>query len=146
MSCQHDASECSSFKGSVLIMKRINGLKVIILLVCFAVLALQTVQAKDVPEELKNESVNIKDIVQDLDSYEGKDVVIQGKIQTECPAGCWFIVEDGAASIYIDIFPSNFVIPQEAGSNVRVFGTVTKKDGDPMIVGKIVEIDGEIFR
>lgn len=116
------------------------------MLICFAVLALQTVQAKDVPAELKNDVVDIKDIVQNLNSYEGKNVVIQGKIQTECPAGCWFIVDDGSASIYIDIFPSNFVIPQEAGSQVKVYGAVTAKDGDPMIIGKIVEINGEIFK
>ena len=94
----------------------------------------------------KKNVTSIKDIIKNTPAYNGKDVVIQGKIQTECPAGCWFIVDDGVASIYIDILPSNFVIPQEAGSDVKVFGTVTKKDGDPIIIGKVVEIDGEIFK
>ncbi|MDD4579469.1 MAG: hypothetical protein PHF80_02205 [Methanothrix sp.] len=52
-------------------MKRINSLKVVILLICFAVLALQTVQAKDIPAELKDENVNIGDIFKNLSSYEG---------------------------------------------------------------------------
>lgn len=55
----------------VLTMKRINSLKVVILLICFAVLALQTVQAKDIPAELKDENVNIGDIFKNLSSYEG---------------------------------------------------------------------------
>jgi len=127
-------------------MKKICDLKNLILLICFAILGMQAVQAGDIPAELKNDTIDIKEIVQNLNSYEGKDVVIRGKIETECPAGCWFIVDDGTSSIYVDISPSNFVIPQEAGSQVKVYGAVTSKDGDPMIVGKIVEINGEIFR
>jgi hypothetical protein len=127
-------------------MKKINGLITAILFLGFIALTLQTTMAKDVPAELQGDLTSIKDLVQNAPAFEGKDVVIQGKIQTECPAGCWFIVDDGVASIYIDIFPSNFVIPQEAGSDVKVFGTVTEKDGDPMIIGKIVEINGEIYR
>jgi hypothetical protein len=127
-------------------MKTINGLITAILFLGFIALTLQTTLAKDLPAELQRDATGIKDIIQNTPAFEGKDLVIEGKIQTECPAGCWFIVDDGVASIYIDIFPSNFVIPQKAGSKVRVFGTVTKKDGDPMITGKIVEIDGEIYR
>jgi hypothetical protein len=127
-------------------MKICNGLIIAILLLCFIALTFQTALAKDLPAELQKEATGIKDIIQNTAAYDGKEVVIAGKIQTECPAGCWFIVDDGSASIYIDIFPSNFVIPQEAGSQVKVYGAVTAKDGDPMIIGKIVEINGEIFR
>jgi hypothetical protein len=127
-------------------MKTINGLITAILFLGFIALTFQITLAKDLPAELQRDATSIKDIIQNTPAFEGKDLVIEGKIQTECPAGCWFIVDDGVASIYVDIFPSNFVIPQKAGSNVRVFGTVTKKDGDPMITGKIVEIDGEIYR
>ena len=109
-------------------------------------LAMQAVQAKEEPAELKNETVKIQEIVEDESAYDGKMVVIEGRIETECPSGCWFIVDDGTASIYVDILPSNFVIPQKRGSEVKVYGEVTAKDGDPMMIGKIVEIDGEIYR
>jgi hypothetical protein len=56
------------------------------------------------------------------------------------------LFKPGCTSLFIDIFPSNFVIPQEAGSRVKVYGEVTTKDNDPMMVGKMVEINGEIFK
>jgi len=109
-------------------------------------LTIQTALADNVPVELKSNATTIKEIVSNPSAFNGQEVVIEGKIQTECPAGCWFIVDDDVASIYVDILPSNFVIPQEAGSSVKVFGTATEKDKDPMIIGKIVEINGEIYR
>jgi hypothetical protein len=118
----------------------------LLILIALTALAMQAVQAKDEPAELKNESVEIQDIIEDASTYEGKMVMIGGKIETECPSGCWFIVNDGSASIYVDILPSNFVIPQKRGSEIKVYGEVTTQDGDPMMIGKIVEIDGEIYR
>ena len=108
-------------------------------------LAMQIVQAADEPAELKGTVTKIQDIIKNEPAYDGKTTVIEGKIVTEC-SGCWFIIDDGSASIYVDILPSNFVIPQKRGSTAKVYGNVTTKDGDPMIIGKIVEIGGEIFR
>ena len=122
---------------------KLTGLLILITLMA---LAMQAVQAKEEPAELKNETVEIQDIIEDGSAYEGKMVVIEGKIETECPSGCWLIVDDGSASIYVDILPSNFVIPQKRGSEIKVYGEVTIQDGDPMMIGKIVEIDGEIYR
>jgi hypothetical protein len=122
---------------------KLTGLLILITLMA---LAMQAVQAKEEPSELKNESVKIQDIIEDASAYEGKMVVIEGKIETECPSGCWFIVDDGSAGIYVDILPSNFVIPQKRGSEIKVYGEVTIQDGDPMMIGKIVEIDGAIYR
>ena len=127
-------------------MKNINGLITAILFLGFIALTFQITLAKDLPAELQRDATSIKDIIQDTPAFEGQDLVIEGKIQTECPAGCWFIVDDGVASIYVDILPSNFVIPQEAGSKVKVYGEVTLKDGDPLMIGKIVEINGEVYR
>lgn len=118
----------------------------LLILIALMALAMQAVQAKEEPVEFKNESVEIQDIIEDTSAYEGKVVVIEGKIETECPSGCWFIVDDGSASLYVDILPSNFVIPQKRGSEIKVYGEVTTQDGDPMMIGKIVEIDGEIYR
>ena len=109
-------------------------------------LVLSSVQAKDEPEELNGEEVEIADILQNASAYEGKMVVIEGMIETECPSGCWFIVNDATGSVYVDILPSNFVIPQKRGEDAKVYGEVVVKDGDPMIIGKMVEISGEIYQ
>lgn len=126
-------------------MKR-DWLMVVLILLCVMALAVQVSLAKEEQAELQGASVKIPDIIQETAAFVGTNVVIEGKIETECPAGCWFIVGDGDASLYVDIFPSNFVIPQEAGSKVKVYGEVTLKDNDPMMIGKIVEINGEIYR
>ena len=125
---------------------RRDWLIVALILLCMTALAVQVSMAKEEPAELQGASVKITDIIQKTAAFVGTNVVIEGKIETECPAGCWFIVNDGDASLYIDILPSNFVIPQEAGSKVKVYGEVTLKDGDPLIIGKIVEINGEVYR
>jgi hypothetical protein len=125
---------------------RRNWLIVALILLCMTALAVQVSLAKEEPAELQGESVKITDLIQKTAEFVGTNVVIEGKIETECPAGCWFIVNDGDASLYIDILPSNFVIPQEAGSKVKVYGEVTLKDNDPMMIGKIVEINGEVYR
>ncbi|MDD1739643.1 MAG: hypothetical protein LUQ30_02170 [Methanothrix sp.] len=109
-------------------------------------LVLSSVQAKDEPEELNGEEVEIADILQNASAYEGKMVVIEGMIETECPSGCWFIVNDATGSVYVDILPSNFVIPQKRGEDAKVYGEVVVKDGDPMIIGKMVQISGEIYQ
>ncbi|MFB3764086.1 MAG: hypothetical protein ACE14P_02425 [Methanotrichaceae archaeon] len=123
-----------------------NRLAEALILAVLAVLVIQTVQSKEEPPELKGNIIKIQDIIQNEAAYDGKMVVIEGKIVDECGSGCWFIVDDGTASIYVDILPSNFVIPQKRGSNAKVYGSVTAKDGDLMIIGKIVEVGGEIHR
>ena len=116
------------------------------LLITFVALVMQSVQAAEEPAELRNETVKIQDIVQNEPSLDGKMVVIEGKIDSECGSGCWFIVDDGTAQLYVDINPSNFVIPQKRGSQVKVYGKVTTRDNDPLLIGKVVEISGEIYR
>jgi hypothetical protein len=117
-----------------------------VILLCLLVLAIQFVQAKEEPVELKDEEVEIGDVLLNATDYDGKMVVIEGTIETECPSGCWFILDDGTASIYVDILPNNFVIPQKRGEDAKVYGEVIIKDGDPMIIGKIVKIGGDIYQ
>ena len=105
-----------------------------------------TAQAEEEPAELKGDVVKILEILQNETVYDGKYVVIEGKIDTECPSGCWFILNDGTATIYVDILPSNFVIPQKRGSNAKVYGEVTTREGDPIMIGKMVEIGGAIYQ
>lgn len=123
-----------------------NSLMQILGLVVLGGMILAPIQAEDEPVELKNEIVKIIDILQNATTYKGEMVVLEGKIETECPAGCWFIINDGTASIYVDILPSNFVIPQKMGEDATVYGEVIIRDGDPMIIGKMVKIGGEIYQ
>jgi uncharacterized protein YdeI (BOF family) len=123
-----------------------NRLAGALILITLIAMAVQTVQAADEPAELNGDVVKSQDIVKNETAYDGKDVVIQGKIEIECASGCWFVLNDGSASLYVNILPSNFVIPQKSGSDAKVYGKVTTKNGDPTMIGKIVEIDGEIYR
>ncbi len=127
-------------------MKSGNGLINALCLLGLALLVLSSAQAKDEPAEPKGEEVKIIDILQDAADFEGQNVIVEGIIETECPSGCWFIVNDDTGSIYVDILPSNFVIPQKRGEDAKVYGEVVIKDGDPMIVGKMVKISGEIYQ
>ncbi|MDM7911887.1 MAG: hypothetical protein QUS09_02210 [Methanotrichaceae archaeon] len=109
-------------------------------------MVLVTQASQDEPAELKNDTVGIQDILKDRTAYNGRMVMVEGTIVDECPLGCWFTLDDGTASIYVDIKASNFIIPQKRGSEAKVYGRVTIRDGDPIIIGKIVEIDGEVHR
>jgi hypothetical protein len=117
-----------------------------LILLLLAALTLPAALGADEPAELKNESVKILDIIENESAYHGKMVVVEGKIGLECSSGCWFVLNDGPASIYVDILPNNFVIPQKSGKDAKVYGEVSLKNGDPEIIGKIVKIGGEIYR
>jgi uncharacterized protein YdeI (BOF family) len=110
-----------------------------LLLLLLTSLAMQTVLAKDEAAELKTEEENET-------AYHGKMVVVEGKIELECGAGCWFVLNDGTGSIYVDILPNNFAIPQKSGEDARVYGEVTLKNGEPQIIGKIVKIGGVVYQ
>jgi len=117
-----------------------------LILITMTAMVIQAVQATEEPVELKNEAVKIQDIVKNESAFDNKYVVIEGKIDSECASGCWFIVDDETAQLYVNINPSNFVIPQKRGSNVKVYGKITTSSGDPAMIGKIVEINGEVYR
>ena len=117
-----------------------------LILLLLAAFVTQAAQAKDEPEELQSESVKISEIIENESAYQGKMVVIEGKIELECGAGCWFVLNDGTGSIYVDILPNNFVIPQKSGEDAKVYGEVALKNGEPQIIGKMVKISGEIYQ
>lgn len=77
--------------------------------------------------------VAIGTIAGDPAAYEGKEVVVKGKIKNECGSGCWFILEDESGIIYVDLSPANFAIPQLQGSTVVVRGIVHNAGSDPTI-------------
>lgn len=72
-------------------------------------------------------------IITDPASYQGKEIVIKGRITTECGSGCWFILNDGTGSLYVDLAGNNFAIPQMQGSTVAVKGIIGVENGDPRL-------------
>lgn len=96
-----------------------------------------------------------KDILNNSASYLGKGVTIEGKITQECGMrGCWITVDDGTGVLLVDLKPNNFTIPlNQVGNHVIVYGNVslvegkkklTFEPGSPFIIGKKVELSGDI--
>ncbi|MCX6008685.1 MAG: hypothetical protein NTW48_01345 [Chloroflexi bacterium] len=92
-----------------------------------------------VPEEKGPKIVKIDEVLGEPESYEGQAVVVEGKIVSECGAGCWFTLNDGTGTIYVDLAPSNLVIPQKRGAVAKVYGEVVVEKGDAYIIGNKVE-------
>lgn len=86
------------------------------------------------------EITKIKDILIDPDKYVSKTIRVEGKIIRECPSGCWFYLKDDTGTIYVNILPSGFAIPQKVGAKAVVEGKLESKEGRIEIVGKGVEI------
>jgi hypothetical protein len=84
-------------------------------------------------------TTRVGDILQDPKVFDGKTVVVEGKISRECPSGCWFTLKDGNAEIYIDLNPSGMVIPQKTGAYAKVTAEVINEGGDVYLVGKKVD-------
>jgi uncharacterized protein YdeI (BOF family) len=91
------------------------------------------------PEEEGPKILKIGDVLEKPESYDGQAVILEGKIISECGAGCWFTLNDGTATIYVDLAPSNLVIPQKRGAFARVYGQVVRKGSDTYLIGTKVE-------
>ena len=83
--------------------------------------------------------VKISDILQNHKTYDGKIVIVQGRIVSECGSGCWFTLKEGNAVIYIDLAPNNLIIPQKKGSYARVIAKVVSEGSDVYLIGSKVE-------
>jgi len=82
----------------------------------------------------------IKNIVQHPQYYEGKTVTVRGRISLVCETGCWFNLEDEGATIYTDLAPSGFAIPQNVGKKATVEGKISVESGKLTLTAKGVEI------
>ncbi|MFO7651903.1 MAG: hypothetical protein R6X13_11255 [bacterium] len=79
-------------------------------------------------------------ILDDPAAFDGKDVLVAGKITSECPSGGWIWVQDSTAQIYVNMHPTNVFIPQRAGGTVRAMGKVVLESGQPQVVGYGLEL------
>ena len=101
-----------------------------------------TTSVTETPQASEEESpkiLKIGDILEKPESYEGQAVIVEGKIVSECPSGCWFTLNDGTGTIYVDLAPSNLVIPQKRGAFATVYGRVVRERSDTYIIGTKVE-------
>jgi uncharacterized protein YdeI (BOF family) len=83
--------------------------------------------------------VPAKDILDNPTGFEGKEVVVTGKITSECPSGGWVWVKDASGEIYVNMHPTNVFIPQKVGKTVKAMGTVVLEQGRPQVVGAGLE-------
>ncbi len=113
------------------------------LLLSAALLAGCTAQPSAVPSATPG--VTNGAIIQDPASFEGKELVLSGKIATECGSGCWFLLDDGTGQIYVDLAENNFAIPQLQGSTATVKGIIRVENGDPKLFATNVTAGGQTY-
>ncbi len=89
--------------------------------------------------QTEQQAVKISDILNHPEDFAETKVLVQGKIISECGAGCWFTLNDGTGTIYIDLAPSNLTIPQKRGAFARVYGRVVQEGSDTYLIGEKVE-------
>ena len=76
-----------------------------------------------------------REVLTDPQAWEGRDVLVAGKITSECPSGGWIWVRDETGDIHVDMHQSKVFIPQRVGSKVRAMGKVVLESGQPHVVG-----------
>jgi len=81
-----------------------------------------------------------KEILTNPQAWEGKDVLVAGKITSECPSGGWIWVQDASGQVYVNMHPTNAFVPQHVNKNVRAIGKVVLESGQPQVVGDGLEL------
>jgi uncharacterized protein YdeI (BOF family) len=90
-------------------------------------------------------TIKIGDILENPDTYNGTTVLINGKVVNECGSGCWFFLDDGSGTIYVDLLPNNFAIPPMVGAKVTVEGTIHLQGRLPYMMGRNVITDLKVY-
>lgn len=78
---------------------------------------------------------NAADIMKDPQSFGDRDVLVAGRITSECPSGGWVWIQDATGQVYVNMHPTNIFIPQKVGANVRAIGKVVVEGGAVQVVG-----------
>ncbi len=92
-----------------------------------------------VPEDMK--ATSIKAILTDPQSFNEKEVKLEGTLGQICPAGCWFFLHEGGdIKLYIDIHPAGIAIPPKSKGKAMVIGKVVVADKRVAVVGKGVRL------
>lgn len=121
-------------------------MRIMTILISVTIVAIMIASAVSAHAEIYGERIaeknatSIGDIVANPKNYDGKTVLVKGKISAECPTGCWFNIEEKGAVLYVDINPSGFAIPQKVGHKASIEGTIQIEDDRTVLVGKGVEV------
>jgi len=123
---------------------------IFILLACglagFLIIAGCTIPAREATNRsISENTVKIGDILENPGAYNGTTLLISGKVVNQCGSGCWFFLDDGSGSIYVDLLPNNFAIPPMVGSKVTVKGTILVDGKDVTMVGTTVMTDFKVY-
>jgi hypothetical protein len=81
-----------------------------------------------------------KEILANPQAWEGKDVLVAGKITSECPSGGWVWVQDSTGQVYVNMHQTNVFIPQHVNGGVRAMGKVVLESGQPSVAGFGLEL------
>lgn len=66
----------------------------------------------------------LADVLGNPATYDGKQVIIKGRVSGQCPSLCEFFMKDGAHKV--TIFPQGYAFPKlETGKPVTVYAAVT---------------------
>lgn len=75
--------------------------------------------------------VSIQELNSNPSVHEDKEVVVEGTITSECPAGGWYFVKDkSGAEVYVDLHHINLAIPQIVGRRVKTVGKFIKTEDE----------------
>jgi hypothetical protein len=100
--------------------------------------AKSNVYGKAIPADMA--VTTTREIVNNPQEWEGKDVLVAGKITSECPSGGWVWVQDSTGQVYVNMHPTNVFIPQHVNGGVRAMGKVVLESGQPSVVGYGLEL------
>lgn len=123
-----------------------KNISIIILILAAAVLAIGSFGGCSQREKLYGEKIteekitSIGNILSSPDNFKDKSVKVQGRITDECPAGGWFYLKDDTGTIYVNLHPSYFAIPQVRGKEVAAQGRLRKEGTQVEIIGEGVEL------
>jgi len=81
-----------------------------------------------------------KTILDNPQALEGKDVLVSGRIVSECPSGGWVWVQDSTGQVYVNMHQTNVFIPQHVNGGVRAMGKVVLESGQPSVIGYGLEL------
>ncbi len=128
-------------------MKKYIALGLVVLAVAAVVIGCGTnkagaaksnVYGKPIPADMA--VTTAKEILASPQAWEGKDVLVSGKIASECPSGGWIWVQDSSAQVYVNMHQTNVFIPQAVGKTVRAMGKVVLESGQPSMAGTGIEL------